>query len=270
MPLPDANLTHPCFRQPPDPSVPVWRYIDLSKLMFMLLRRKLTLSRLDTMPDKFEGFHGRNFESDVRPRLIAEFAARPPTLPAGRSIDDFVDQLVKDLAGSAKRWRGVAYINSWCLGANESEAMWRIYGQSPSSVVLKLSYARLRDSLDDPALYIAPVRYFDFERSIVVNGNAYLPLIHKRHEFEYEHEVRIVKVDHSLLPAGLPPGVWENPDPRPTAQFVNWDPAEHVESIVVSPYAARWQSETIREAVATISPDLAARIVDSKMGTEPS
>jgi hypothetical protein len=74
MPLPRENLEHECFRQPPEPVVLVWRYMDLTRLISIILRDELTLSRLDTLPDKFEGLHGRHFERLFREEMTANLA----------------------------------------------------------------------------------------------------------------------------------------------------------------------------------------------------
>jgi hypothetical protein len=51
-------MTHPSFPQPPDTSVLAWRYMDLPKLLALIVKREIHLRRLDLIPDKYEGlFH---------------------------------------------------------------------------------------------------------------------------------------------------------------------------------------------------------------------
>ena len=52
-----ASTQHKSFPQPPDPSISVWRYMDLAKLMWLLQRRALYFSRLDKLGDPFEGHY---------------------------------------------------------------------------------------------------------------------------------------------------------------------------------------------------------------------
>jgi hypothetical protein len=47
--------THPSFRQPADTTVPVWRYTDLSKFVWMLQKNALYFSRADLLGDPYEG-----------------------------------------------------------------------------------------------------------------------------------------------------------------------------------------------------------------------
>jgi hypothetical protein len=46
---------HKAFRQPDNPSIQAWRYMDLPKLLSMLMRRELHLTRLDRLEDTYEG-----------------------------------------------------------------------------------------------------------------------------------------------------------------------------------------------------------------------
>lgn len=39
----------------PDPDTRIWRYVDLTKFLDMLSRRKLYFARLDRLGDPFEG-----------------------------------------------------------------------------------------------------------------------------------------------------------------------------------------------------------------------
>ena len=55
---------------------------------------------------------------------------------------------------------------------------------------------------------------------------------------------------------------------RPSVSFIDWDPSDHVERIVISPYAEKWQSDTIKELVRRLNPSLGDRVFDSKMGID--
>ena len=50
-----AQDNHESFLQPPDPDVPLWRYMDLSKFADLLQRRSLAFARADRLGDPFEG-----------------------------------------------------------------------------------------------------------------------------------------------------------------------------------------------------------------------
>jgi hypothetical protein len=261
MPLPKENLEHECFRQPPDEAIPVWRYMDVTRLMSIILRDQLTLSRLDTLPDKFEGLHGRHFEQRFREDTAAFLAARAANGIELQSanFDELAANVLSGTIAMRQRVRQVTFVSCWRMGANESEAMWRIYGSAPSSVAIVLPYQRLRDSLSDPFLFIGMINYFDYERSLVSATNAFFPVMSKRQEFDFENEVRIVSAKVILNDPLL------KVENLSVVESVLWDAAAHIEKIVVSPYTPRWQSDTIRDVVQRINPALAERIVNSEM-----
>src|SRR5215831_14836506 len=49
--------THPVFDQPLDDTISVWRYMDLSKFIWMIQRNALYFCRSDLMGDPFEGHY---------------------------------------------------------------------------------------------------------------------------------------------------------------------------------------------------------------------
>jgi hypothetical protein len=247
MALPD----HPSFPQPPDPSVLAWRYIDTPKLVSLLLRRELHLRRVDLLPDKFEGTH---------PKLTRGLVLAQLTSPApqGAGLDrETAERLIPDFVGpDSKFMRSTAYASCWRLGNRESEAMWRLYCGTSEGVALVLPYSRLRASLDDPTTYLGIVTYVDFETEVFSLRNMFNLVMHKRREFEHEDEARLVS--WRPPPAKLQPSI-----------ALPWAPEEHIQRIVVSPYADAWYLDTIRELVARIAPPLSERIEPSPMGGGP-
>jgi hypothetical protein len=157
MPLPAQNLAHPCFPQPGDPSVRVWRYLDLVKLVSMLTRDALPLLRVDTLPDKFEGRYGPNYMRSLNERHqeFLEIVRKRQNLPDNDPFLQAAGEASQalDLRQEAMH-RAVTFVSCWNSGPAESEAMWRIYGGSGPAVALTLPYSRLRDSLDGPELFI--------------------------------------------------------------------------------------------------------------------
>ena len=51
----ENKLDHPCFPQPTDSSVRVWRYLDLAKFIWLLENQKLYLASVDSLNDPYEG-----------------------------------------------------------------------------------------------------------------------------------------------------------------------------------------------------------------------
>lgn len=279
MPLPAANLAHESFHQPPNPGVRVWRYMDLSRLIAMLMRRELALTRMDLLPDKFEGYMGRKFRAALTkqaedrlfkdvPAVEATTESSVPVKPRAQAVADFAKLLI----ANAQNWRDVAYVSCWRSGESESEAMWRLYCPAGTAgVAIVLPYDRLCDSLSDDRLHIGMVQYVDLDEQIVRWGNAMNALMCKRREFEHEHEVRVVRLAFEFsefyqdgtmsLSRGAPD--------RPRYLSVPWNVEEHIQQIVVSPYSSPWHPELIADLLGKLAPALKSRVSPSRMGAEP-
>ena len=116
---------HPLFPQPADPTVPVWRYIDLPKLVSWLTTDSLVLVRVNLLDDKREGRHGKHFRELMFQAALRQMEAQQnPATHAER------EQLAREQAQEAldqvERNRAASFVSCWCMGGDqESEAMWR-------------------------------------------------------------------------------------------------------------------------------------------------
>jgi hypothetical protein len=265
MTLPKENLAHPCFPQPADPTVRVWRYMDFPKLVWALTHNALVLTRVDTLDDKREGRHGKHFFHAVFLSTLRQMELTD--IPPSHAERERLATQVAELAlHSEERNRAASFVSCWCMGGDkESEAMWQIYAGRGASVALVLPYERLRDSLKGTDLLVGTVTYFDFNRGVVSEGNVFRATMCKGHEYEHENEVRIVKHVPSIWSGDkVPPGVPSISDP-PRVMMVPWVIADHVERIVISPHARSWQADAIRAVVRRLHPGLEDRIVGSEM-----
>lgn len=244
---------HPSFPQPQNPSVPLWRYMDTPKLLWLLLHREIYLRRVDLLPDKFEGTAPK-LAREVVQHGIATTGNLPPL-----KVAQMADQWGK----FGREMRRTNYASCWCLQEHESEAMWRIYCGDDQGVAIVLPYSQLKSSLHSENTFIGTLTYIDYERQLFELGNNFNFVMHKRREFAYESEVRVVnwrmprKPIQEWIEADVPPSV-----------TLPWDP-ENLAQIVVSPYAPNWYLETIRETVGRIAPQLAQRVVASSMTAGP-
>lgn len=228
--------------------------MDTPKLLSLLLRREIYLRRVDLLPDKFEG---------TTPKLAREMLLQG--LAAGGLTPGQIESMVESWGGSRKPLRRTHYASCWCLQEHESEAMWRIYCGADQGVAVVLPYSRLKASLqdDESSTYIGTVTYIDYDKEIFPLGNTFNTVMHKRREFLYENEVRVVswrmprKPVTEWIEADLPPSI-----------ALPWDP-ENLAQIVVSPYAPSWYLETVRETVRKITPALAERVAPSSMTAGP-
>ena len=252
-----ALLDHESFPQPSDPSELVWRYMDTPKLLSLLLRQALFLGRVDLFPDKYEGTHTR----PTREALLRQLTSPRPT---GTGLGpEQARHLAQQMIKAPRLVRKMMYASCWCLLKHESEAMWRLYSGTGEGVALVLPYSRLKESLTDPVAFVGTMTYIDYGSEFIQLGNMFNYVMHKRREFQHEREVRIVR----MAPDDIVGPDWETKLPASLA--LPWVAKDHVQSIVVSPYAAPWYLDTIRETVARVSPGLEDRVVASTMGGDP-
>lgn len=242
----DANkLEHPCFPQPTDPTIKVWRYMDLAKFIWLLDTGKLHLSRLDLLGDPHEG---------STPRLLAELR------------DQQIRELTKgkdpvDMGEINQRNRKALFANCWQLGHSESEATWRLYCPEGNGVAIQTTYQHLVDSVSsDPSMFIGCVTYIDYETTGFPIDNLLYPVMHKRMSFAHEQEVRLVKT------------IFEYMDPdklSPTGITIDWPIETTVSKIFVNPYASDHYREAVSSVVRQLGPQLEDRVEWSNMRAGP-
>ena len=173
-----ANTEHEAIkkRQPGRPEVmKIWRYLSLPKLISLLQTRTLHFAKLGELNDDLcEG----TFPTVTQ---IATDLQGPSTYKG-----DIVDDITRFV-------RENTYVNCWSGNQKESAAMWRLYGTSPGSVAIQSTYGKLVRVLPDTC-FVGMVRYLDYDIDRFPLNNVLYPGFHKRIEFEFEKEVRALKV----------------------------------------------------------------------------
>ncbi len=166
--IPNQNST-----LPEDPKTIVWKYLDLSKFLDLLMSRKLFMSRSDKFEDQYEGtFSEPTFEE------IKKLAEHNP---------EFLDYY--------KSHREKVVISSWHINAYESFAMWQIFTQNNEGLAIQSTIERLQKALEpelDFPQYIGEVNYIDYKKEYIPFEDAFFPFLFKRKSFQYEREVRIL------------------------------------------------------------------------------
>jgi len=101
------------------------------------------------------------------------------------------EKMIFQLSESSKWMREWTYINCWHSNEYESAAMWDLYGKSNEAVAIETNYQKLVDVLPE-STFIGLVRYIDYDKEWLPEGNTFYPFLHKRKSFEHEKEIRIV------------------------------------------------------------------------------
>jgi hypothetical protein len=103
-------------------------------------------------------------------------------------------------------------------------------------------FGRLSDSISDPAVRLAAVRYIDYDTDVFPDLNWLQAITHKRKAFAHEQEVRIVR----WLKSEWEEQLAQTPPEAPAGREMEWDAGDVTESVVVSPYADEWYFEAVR------------------------
>jgi hypothetical protein len=161
------------IKLPEDPDTIVWKYLDLSKFVDLLLYQKLFMSRSDKFEDQYEGtFSEPTFEE------IKKLSANNP---------DFLDYY--------KTHRKNVVVSSWHINEYESFAMWQIFTQKSEGLAIQSTVNRLQQSLkteNNYKQYIGEVNYIDYKKEYIPFDNSFFPFLFKRKSFQYEREIRII------------------------------------------------------------------------------
>jgi len=205
----------------------VWRYLDISKLIDLLSRKSIFLSRLD--------LHGDQHEGTITKLNLIERKIQFKTLGLSKTYPSMEEV--------AKKANKTTFINCWYLDNHESEAMWKIYCPDNKGVAIQTTYRKLIKSINyDDSLYIGQITYVDYENEYFPSGNSFYPVMHKRKAFQYEKEVRIVKSEslkyHSIHSEEPPAGI-----------YCPFNIEEFIENIYVNPYSQSWYFEVIKDLI---------------------
>jgi hypothetical protein len=211
-------LTNPNIKLPQDPDTIVWKYLDLSKFLDLLLSRKLFMSRSDKFEDQYEGtFSEPTFEE------IKKLSINNP---------DFLNYY--------KTHREKVAISSWHINEYESFAMWQIFTQNSEGLAIQSTVKRLQDALvpeKNYKQYIGEVNYIDYKKEYIPFDDMFFPFLFKRKSFQYEREVRIITdvADNNIkLNDGLK---------------INVDISQLIEKIYIHPKSENWYKNLVIQLV---------------------
>jgi hypothetical protein len=224
---------HPVCRKPADEHVKIWHYMDFRKFVSLLHNETLFFAKASKLlkDDPFEGAFPKN---GCDPDVMQYF----------------------ELADH----KNTVAVNCWHMNAYESNAMWKLYGDS---IAICSTFRRLADSLygAPEGVFIGIVEYIDYEfdttRSAPDNMLTYL--LHKRPDFGYESELRALTV---LDPSDDAPDSLAEIDGG-VGIHVNLDTL--IDKIYVSPRAERWVTDVVQSVTgkyALVKPVERSKLLD--------
>lgn len=206
---------------PEDNNTIVWKYLDLSKFLDMLMSQQLFMSRSDKFEDQYEGtFSEPTFEE------IKKIAANNPK---------FLDYY--------KSHREKVVISSWHINEYESFAMWQIFTKNNEGLAIQSTIGRLKKALQPERAieqYIGNVNYIDYKKEYIPFDDAFFPFLFKRKSFQYEREVRIIS-DVSAQNISVNEGL-----------KINVDLNQLIEKIYIHPKSENWYKKLVIELVSKL------------------
>ena len=211
-------LNNPDIKLPENPDTIIWKYLDLSKFLDLLMSRKLFMSRSDKFEDQYEGTFSEPTFEEIR-KL---------------SIDN------PDFLKFYKTHRERVAISSWHINEYESFAMWQIFTQNSEGLAIQSTIGRLQESLhleNNYKQYIGEVNYIDYKKEYIPFDDMFFPFLFKRKSFQYEREVRIitdVKENKITLNDGLK---------------ISVDIDKLIENIYIHPKSENWYKNLVIQLV---------------------
>src|ERR1022692_844370 len=159
----DIETTPP--KEATEEDTAIWRYMDLPKFISMLATKTLWFAKAATLEDAYEGFclvRAPDIPVDEHgPRWLTKSGLSE--IRENITLGRMVAELGKAAADYLEDAREHLYVNSWCL-ADESMAMWEIYGSIGRGIAVRSSLRRyeLAGTFTTPYLFdFGKVSYHD-------------------------------------------------------------------------------------------------------------
>ena len=211
-------INNPNIILPDNEDIIVWKYLDLSKFLDMLLSKRLFMSRSDKFEDQYEGtFSEPTYEE------IKKIAANNPK---------FLDYY--------KSHRENVVISSWHINEYESFAMWQIFTKNNEGLAIQSTIGRLKKALHSEKRteqHIGQVNYIDYKKEYIPFDDTFFPFLFKRKSFQYEREIRIISdvtSDNLKINDGLK---------------IDVDINQLIERIYIHPKSENWYKNLVIELV---------------------
>ncbi len=209
------------IKLPEDPDTIVWKYLDLSKFLDLLMSRKLFMSRSDKFEDQYEGTFSEPTYEEIK-RL-------------SENNPEFLDYY--------KSHREKVVVSSWHINEYESFAMWQIFTQNNEGLAIQSTIGRLQKALKPEINYsqfIGEVNYIDYKKEYIPFDNMFFPFMFKRKSFQYEREVRIIS------------DLSENNIKINDGLKIDVDITQLIEKIYIHPKSENWYKKLVIDLVSKL------------------
>jgi hypothetical protein len=209
------------IKLPEDPDTIVWKYLDLSKFLDLLMSRKLFMSRSDKFEDQYEGTFSE------------------PTYEEIKKLSENNPEFLQYY----KSHREKVVVSSWHINEYESFAMWQIFTQNNEGLAIQSTIGRLQKALKPEinfSQFIGEVNYIDYKKEYIPFDDMFFPFMFKRKSFQYEREVRIIS------------DLSENNIKINDGLKIDVDINQLIEKIYIHPKSENWYKKLVIELVSKL------------------
>ncbi|PHS03434.1 MAG: hypothetical protein COA88_15850 [Kordia sp.] len=231
-----AIIDHKSFKQPENPNLKLWRYMDFKKFVSLISKKGLFFCRADLFQDPYEGSYSQANKS-MRDKVYSDESG---TL--SKTIDDALEFQNTTLAKFRRQWY---YVNCWHANEFESAAMWDLYSDGDGAIAIQTNYQNLQNHLPDQC-YMGLINYIDYRTEWLPEGNTFYPFMHKRKSFMHENEVRVIINDEASIPTNDKGWNLDSKNPK-YGEFVPIELNEIISEITISPLTPSWMVEAIKD-----------------------
>lgn len=221
-------IEHPSFKDPSNPALELWHYIDFTKLLFLLETSSLYFCRADELR-KYDPFEGSFPKAEYK---------------ALNSISD-----KKIIINAHKIALTNTFVSCWHLNGTESMAMWHVYSGLGKGVAIKTTIGNFKEAFNetDKDIYAGEVQYINYKTSRYITSyiaphyrkNVFITYIHKRDIFKYEQEYR---------------AIYSGTKQKEVMVTVNLSAL--IREIIVAPYTSDWLFDFLTKTCKRFVPDV--------------
>jgi hypothetical protein len=226
----------------PESNYLIAKYLDLTKFASLLSIKSIFLCRLDKLEDHFEGTTSKpNFERRKELYRTRHFSSHS----LKKLTEEEIEREVKEDYEADDRNKALNCVSCWNKYESESAALWKIYSDFHKGIMIKSNIDKLISAFENTAekLSLSEIKYIDYNKEYMPDQNTMYPVIHKHKAYSFEEELRLihtVEFGHGQIYD------W-SAEKIKQGKYIKLDLNELIEEIVVSPYAADWYIDLIKD-----------------------
>jgi hypothetical protein len=212
----------------------IWRYIDFSKYIDLLITSELHFARADTFEDPFECSFSLFQDDNVRRTFLNNANIKEQYIQLHNFCQLF------------------AYLNCWHINDVQSAALWKLYSENEyETIAIQSTFGKLKSELSSSQyrIHISKIHYDPENAGTPIPGNptgksftGIDKITYKRKSFEHEKELRtfIYDADDEIKAIESKYEVEQLKIQRPNNIRIKINPSKLIENVYVGPFSKDW------------------------------